>query len=305
MSCASPERELVTFWVAGSLTPAEVAAVSHHVAGCDECRAAARESAVLVEGLQALHLSTEEIASAAAFETDSPHVLVCSRCREEIAVLRTVNADLAARSSVAVSGSVPGRSWRVALAITAAVVIAVPVIWRSFYSSTSPPAAESTSPPSAPVASIPRIKVEKASLASLASESVTLRGAATPRQALLQDLAIALEPYRTDNFVEAAARLQAVQIRHPESSEVPYYLGVCLLMLDRPAEALPPLNGALSREPLIKDALYYLAVAKVNASRNRAEFRAARLELKRVCDQTRDATAKACLALRSVDERPR
>lgn len=94
MSCSSEARDLITFWVAGTLTREEADAVAGHVAGCADCRAAAVEGAALVQGIRELHLRPDEIVAAAAGDVTSPHVLVCPRCREEIAQLRDINADL-------------------------------------------------------------------------------------------------------------------------------------------------------------------------------------------------------------------
>lgn len=95
MSCSSELRELVTFWAAGTLSRDEADAVARHVAGCDECRAAAIEGAALIDGIRELHLTSDEIVATAAGDLTSPHVLVCPRCRDEVALLRDLNADLA------------------------------------------------------------------------------------------------------------------------------------------------------------------------------------------------------------------
>lgn len=105
MSCSAPPRELITFWLAGSLSPADAALVSSHVEGCAECRVAAVEGLAVMKGISELHLAADEVVAAAAGDLDSPHVLVCSRCRDEVALLRTINADLT---------KTPGRSERVA-----------------------------------------------------------------------------------------------------------------------------------------------------------------------------------------------
>jgi hypothetical protein len=94
VSCTDPSCELVTFWLAGSLGPAEAAAVASHVESCAECRAAALEGLSLVRGLRDLHLPAGDVVAAAAGEMSPPHLLVCARCRDEVALLRTVNADL-------------------------------------------------------------------------------------------------------------------------------------------------------------------------------------------------------------------
>src|SRR5712672_3506224 len=94
MTCSSPSRELITFWLAGSLSPDEAALVERHVASCADCREAVDAGRAVVRGFQGLHLSADEIVAAAAGELQPPHLLACSRCREEVALLRSINADL-------------------------------------------------------------------------------------------------------------------------------------------------------------------------------------------------------------------
>ena len=143
MSCTAPTRELITFWVAGSLGPDEAAQVSNHVDSCAECRAAAIEGLTLVKGIRELHLTAEEIVAAAAGDVNAPHVLVCSRCRDEVTMLRAVNADL-----TLASGS--SARWRrpagLAMLAAAAVILAFWVVPRrapdtQITRSANPPAA--------------------------------------------------------------------------------------------------------------------------------------------------------------------
>ena len=294
MTCSSDTRELLTFWLAGSLSPGEAARVAGHIATCAECREAAREGAVLVKGLESLHLEADEVVSAAAGDLHSTHLLVCSRCRDEVALLRGISNDLAATSARA--GWTPSR--RAGLAAAAAIIIAAPVVWRVVRRAPDllPPAAvavgstpETTAPP-APR----RIVVEKPSLAALAKETIVLRGARSARRALLEDLALALEPYRRDDFKEAEARLVALRSRRPGAPEIAYYSGLCLLLLDRPAEALALLQEAASRLMPADEPRYYLAVAQVNAARTAAESETGEAELARLCGGGGEVTARAC-----------
>jgi hypothetical protein len=295
MSCTSPTRELVTFWLAGSLSPAEAALVESHVAGCADCREAAIEGAALVRGLQALHLGADEVVAAAAGDLHSPHVLVCSRCRDEVALLRAVNADLALKKSRATWT----REWWIGLGAAAAVIIAAAVLWQIARPTPGiqPPVttvAVSTQP--APPIRTPsrRIAVEKASLVALANETLVLRGKPSQRRALLDDLAIALEPYQRDDFDDAVTRLRALLPRHLDAPEISYYLGVCLLMLDRPADAIAPLQEAAQGMTPSDEADYYLAMAQVNAARAPAESEAGLAELTRLCSGRTDVAARAC-----------
>ena len=150
MNCSAPPRELITFWLAGSLSPADAALVSSHVESCAECRLAAVEGLAVVKGFSELHLAADEVVAAAAGDLDAPHVLVCSRCRDEVALLRTINAALTrtsgrsawiarlvhrrapAREAKAQSGTLPARlalRWRpIGLAALAAAAASF-VFW--------------------------------------------------------------------------------------------------------------------------------------------------------------------------------
>jgi Putative zinc-finger len=269
MRCSSPTCELITFWLAGSLSPAEAATVSAHVASCADCREEANEGRALMKGLAGLHLGADEIVAAAAGDLHSPHLLVCSRCRGEVEMLRAVNADLAAG---AVSRAGWTRDWRLGLAAAAVLVLAIPLVWRVVRPPAEPSLAVTTiaeAPAPVSPALPPKLAVPKASLDSLANESVLIRGTPSPRQALLDDLAIALEPYRRDDFETSATRLSALAGKYPDAGEIPYYLGVCLLLLDRPAEAIAPLEKAVQRMKPAHEANRYLSIARANAAAKR------------------------------------
>jgi hypothetical protein len=298
VTCRSSTRDLVTFWLAGSLSPAEAALVSDHIKACAECRDAAMDGAAVVDGFRSLHLTADEIVTAASGDLNSPHLLVCPQCLDEVALLRGINSDLAR------SGSSRDRTPQRWLALTAAalVAIAVPLVWlvvRPTEESVAPasPIAQAPQPNRPEPAPRPRIAIEKASLAALARESVVLRGSASPRRALLDGLAQALEPYRRDDFGEALARLNALEPGHSGAVEIAYYRGVCLLLLDRPGEAVAPLQAAADRMRPADEAAYYLAVAKVNAASSPEESSAAVAGLAHICDGGSETAARACAAL--------
>ena len=119
MTCSSPERELLTFWLAGTLDPDESRAVSQHLEGCADCRAGVGEGRVLIDGLRQLHLTADEVVAAAADALTLPHLLVCSRCRDEVALLRAVNTELATASGR------PARSWQWRILGVAAAAAAI------------------------------------------------------------------------------------------------------------------------------------------------------------------------------------
>lgn len=131
MPCSSPERELLTFWLTGSLDAGEAERVARHVAMCDSCRSDAADGRELIEGLRTLHLTAEEVVAVAAGEMESPHVLVCGQCRREVAQLKEVSAALASES-----GRSPfRRRWMplgvAALVADAVVAVVVRVVPRS------------------------------------------------------------------------------------------------------------------------------------------------------------------------------
>lgn len=294
MSCTSPTRELLTFWLAGSLDPLEAAQAQDHVAGCADCRIESDQARELLRGLRDLHLLTDEVVAAAAYEPETEmvgaHLRGCARCRQEVALLRAVNADLARTSSRR-----RGR-WLMGLAAAAVLLIAVPIVRQVPRPLSVEPAAPVAIPAAsteAPAPTIPRrVIVEKASLASLANETIVLRGASGPRQALLADLAAALEPYQRDDFSESTVRLRALRARRPDAPEVAYYLGVCFLLLGQPADAIEPLEQA-GRISSSVDTAYYLAVARVNAGQTQQ----GRAQLTSLCDAGGSAAPRACAAL--------
>src|SRR5436853_1673316 len=94
MTCSSPTRELVTFWLAGTLGPDEARLVSQHLETCADCRADVADGRVVIDGMRELHLRPDEVVAAAAGELNAPHLLVCARCREEVTTLKAMNTDL-------------------------------------------------------------------------------------------------------------------------------------------------------------------------------------------------------------------
>jgi len=97
----------------------------------------------------------------------------------------------------------------------------------------------------------------------LPPEALVLRGGdADPA---VTALIAALEPYRRDDFAEAADRLEAVVDAYPDARHAQFYLGVSRLLAGRAAEAVGPLSRAAQRAPagswLRAEATWYLAVS--------------------------------------------
>lgn len=94
MDCAAPERELVPFLAAGSLTGDERARAEAHAGGCAACRDELAASRALLAGLGEAHLTADEVVEAAWDGPEPSHLADCPRCREEVAAVRASAADL-------------------------------------------------------------------------------------------------------------------------------------------------------------------------------------------------------------------
>jgi hypothetical protein len=120
MDCAAPERELVPFLAAGSLTGDERAAVQRHVAACEACRAELVASQALVQGLGTAHLTPDEIVEAAWDGAAPGHLADCSRCRDEVETVRAASDDLRRAETRPSVWRRPEPAW------AAALVLAIP-----------------------------------------------------------------------------------------------------------------------------------------------------------------------------------
>ena len=67
---------------------------------------------------------------------------------------------------------------------------------------------------------------------------LTDRTGSSRRGSTLQALAAALQPYRAEDYSEAAQQLEALLREYPDSAEAAFYLGVCRLFLNDNAGAL-------------------------------------------------------------------
>ena len=120
MDCAAPERELVPFLAAGSLTGEERSRVQAHASGCAACGAELAASRSLLEGLAAAHLTADEVVDAAWDGAVPAHLADCARCRDEVEAIRASAADLGRQ------GTRPSLWRRPELAWAAALVLAIP-----------------------------------------------------------------------------------------------------------------------------------------------------------------------------------
>lgn len=121
MDCAAPERELIPFLAARTLSPEETVRAEAHLEGCAACRAERAETSALLEGLAVTHLTPDEIVETAWGGAAPAHLDDCVVCREEVAAIRESAAELRRRSAPAAP------LWRrPQLAWAAALLLAIP-----------------------------------------------------------------------------------------------------------------------------------------------------------------------------------
>lgn len=190
--------------------------------------------------------------------------------------------------------------WRpVPLATVAAVAIAA-ALWVHFRPRTAP------EPPSSAIASRqaapedPKaLKLEKLAVKLPAAGALIWRGEArTEQERYAAELAEALAPYQTDNFPEAARRLENLAQKYPRAAEAHIYLGVCRLYLGNNLGAIESLETADRRasEALTQDVSWYLSLAYHRAGRTEL----ARERLLKLCHSQGERAARACAGIEEL-----
>ena len=239
------------------------------------------------------------------------HVASCSMCRDlqadferlepvgipartEDRILEEVRKRAATKTRPAVFG------WRLLVPASVAVVVLVVVgIAGNRHGRLPAPGAPSLPPvvvaaPAPPAAPAPRPQLDKPAV-KLSMLALTWRGASDGRS-FATDVAPALDAFRADRFDEAERALRVLAPHYPTSVEIPFYQGVSLLFLDRPADAIGPLRRAsrLADELFAADADWYLGVALQRAghatearTRFAALCRGAGAYARRACEEAR------------------
>lgn len=115
MDCAAPERELIPFLAARLLSAEEAARAEAHVAACAACRSELVESRGLLGGLNATHLTLDEVVDAAWDGGAPAHLADCARCRDEVEAVRSSTADLQRTPAPATVWRRPELAWAAAL----------------------------------------------------------------------------------------------------------------------------------------------------------------------------------------------
>ncbi|HTR37871.1 MAG TPA: hypothetical protein VMH80_18310 [Bryobacteraceae bacterium] len=187
----------------------------------------------------------------------------------------------------------PLRSWTrmarpLALIAVAAVLVAGFFVVRDWRRPT-PPRPTETAPQTTFV-------LTKASIKVPASAVLTYRGNVEAAKTYLEALAAALEPYRQDDYAEAARGLAELSRKYPNAAEPAYYLGVSQLFLNQNEAAVESLQAARSHadDAMRDDVSWYLAVAFDRVGRTSD----ARREAEMLCRQAGEYKDRACAALK-------
>ena len=150
-----------------------------------------------------------------------------------------------------------GRWWLPMAAAVALVATGSVLVWQS--GEIPPPIARDVRQADAPSV----FQLEKPAIPVRAGTDLVWRG--SPDSVEAGDLARALEPYRTNDFGEAARRLSAFVSRHPQSASGHFYLGVSELFRAADAGAVTALENSerLAKDDadLARETAWYLALA--------------------------------------------
>lgn len=126
--------------------------------------------------------------------------------------------------------------------------------------------------------------------------AITWRGEdGASKQLYLTALGGALSPYRAGDYASAAPKLRDLAGRYPDSAEAAFYLGVSLLFLNQPADALAALEAAARLQPeALRDEVEWFMGVAWERNGNGSEA-AARIE--KLCARPGPYRQPACSAL--------
>jgi tetratricopeptide (TPR) repeat protein len=260
------EDDRLARYVSGEAPEPERDAFEIHVLECDACRAALEAHLDLAEVLRA-NRPRDDPRRASAFRAPGWLPLAAGLA---VAVLAgTVLLRRVSTPTTAPGGSPP---------------------------SNAPTPSTATKAPPPPIAPA----LEKPAVALPADLVVRLRGGG--KGSFLADFGRAIEPYRNDDYAQAAERLADLARRHPKSPEARFYQGVSLLFLGRAAEAVEVLEqaAALAEGPQRDDVEWYLSLALMRADRSAAAV----THLEAVCGRAGPRQEAACATLRGPARSP-
>jgi hypothetical protein len=178
--------------------------------------------------------------------------------------------------------------------------------WRSWRVDAPPSSTKYSSPsasaPARRVPDDPAFRLDTPPVILSAAAVLTPRGLAEDRGMYLAALGPGLDAYRAGDFEQAARRLEALSRTYPTAVEPPLYAGISLLMLNRPAEAVPKLESAraLASGEFVAEVDWRLSLAYAHAG----DPERARPGLQRVCTSANPNQGRACQALQALPPGP-
>lgn len=186
------------------------------------------------------------------------------------------------------------------LAAAAAALVIIAALWVSWRR----PAPAEPSKPIAPETTVARAQSAPFELplrkpeVRLSVSALTWRGSSSA-SSLVDDLAPALDAFRSSDYARAAQLLEPLERQYPKATEPPFYRGISLLFLNDPRAAIDELQTAarLADSTFSMDVAWYLAAANVRAGRPAA----ARVYLEPLCRTASAHTTDACEALKKLD----
>lgn len=193
--------------------------------------------------------------------------------------------------------------WRPApvAALAAVALLAAGWLYVSRSPAPSQPTQVAVSPPPPEPSTVFRLEKPAARL-PMAAVLVWRGEGRSTQERFLRELKLALEPYLTDNFSEAAERLEKLTQKYPRAAEPYFYLGVSQLFVKQNVQAIQSLERAkqLARGSMAQDVSWYLSLAYQRAG----ETAKARGELQKLCQGKGDLAARACTGLQEMSAAP-
>ena len=188
-------------------------------------------------------------------------------------------------------------AWLPALAAAAVLVVAVVIFRRG---DTLRPAEQ---PPTAPETQVAAVTPAEFTLpldkpdVKLTAAALVLRSTGR-NSAFVDEIAPAINAYRSNNYADADKQFQALESRYPKSVEIPFYRGISRLFLNDAAGAVQSLETArrLDDDTFAPDIAWYLAVAQEHTGQRTR----ARAELDALCKGRSAYASKACDAVRNI-----
>jgi hypothetical protein len=177
------------------------------------------------------------------------HVSSCGACAEAWRIARELEVEEAGGGFVIPFPARRRTSFVWGLLAAAATLILAIGAWPLLRGTPAPatPVATAVTPTPAPAPAQTTAAlgpaIEKAPIVLSASRVLVFRSKASA-DPFVDAFAVAIEPYRKDDYAEAITRLDALARKFPDADEPPFYLGVSLLIASRPADAVAPLRRA-------------------------------------------------------------